>query len=321
MGRKKEKKYKKLTSRISTQKAITSRPLVNAYDVFDDSRCVAERKSKDRFILDKVLGIGGLCEVFMATDLFRVACGDKFPQVAIKRLLFQYAKDCKAQQLLVREFIVTRMLNHEGIIRCYDLHDTSYGPVISMELLEGELLSSLRLGLKDNVLPIAQSLFNTLHFMHTHRIAHGDIKPGNLMLERNSRLVLFDFNTADAEASMGVPSSAVTRSICAELCIPSYSPLYASPDRIEGAMPSTADDIFSACCTLVELAEGWHPFNKKSSLEAKKNGAVGIDLKYLPKKLQRLLRRGLSMDPKTRPASQDFCSFFDDRFFFHRIFG
>ena len=55
---------------------------------------------QNRFALDKVLGSGGLCEVFLATDLFRVSCGDNAPQVAIKRLLPQYVQDCKARYLL-----------------------------------------------------------------------------------------------------------------------------------------------------------------------------------------------------------------------------
>lgn len=315
MGTKKGKKYKK--SKGGVPKALVSSPSWRNNCPQD----VTEGKNKNRFALDKILGSGGLCEVFSATDLLRVACGDQSPRVAIKRLLPEYAKVFKAQQLLVREFIITRALNHEGIIRFYDLHETTYGPIISMELLEGELLSSLRFGLKDRVLPIAQSLFRTLHLMHACRIAHGDIKPGNLMLERNSRLVLFDFNTASAESSVGAPSSAVARSICAELSIPSYSPLYASPARLAGALPSAADDVFSACCSLIELAEGLHPFNKKTSLEAQNNGAINTAIEYLPKRFRGLLMRGLSMEHSSRPTAQEFCLFFDNRGIFHRIFG
>lgn len=311
MGKKKGKKYKKSAQKHPIGSVPVQHP-GDTYEVSDGIRGEAGGSSKNRFILEKVLGIGGLCEVCSATDLLRVACGDKSPHVAIKRLLPQYAKEFKAQQLLVREFIVTRTLSHEGIIRFYDLHETKYGPVISMELLEGKLLSSLQLGIKEKILPIAQSLFKTLSVLHTSRVVHGDIKPGNLILEWNSRLVLFDFNTADAEPAVGAPSSAVTRSICAELNIPSFSPLYASPARLGGAPPMAADDIFSACCTLIELAEGLHPFNRKTSLESSESGSIKIELKYLPGKFQDLLKRGLSPEPGQRPAAQEFCSFFDN---------
>jgi Serine/threonine protein kinase len=309
-----KKKIRKL-SKLSQQPSLS----YNINNIQDNTQRTI--KNNNRFILNKILGVGGLCEVFLATDLLRVTCGDNSPQVAIKRLLPQYAQEFKAKQLLVREFIITRSLNHSGVVRVYDLHDTPYGPVISMELLEGELLSSFKFRLGDEIIPIAKSLFETLQIMHGFHVAHGDIKPGNILLEKNSRLVLFDFNTADVETPAGTPSSSVTRSICADLRIPSYSPLYASPERLQGAAPSIADDMFAACCTLYELAEGAHPFNRKPSLEAMAYNFEDGVLKYLPKKFRTLLINGLSFEPGKRPSAQDFNDALNRKGVFQHVFG
>lgn len=210
-----------------------------------------------RFAPEYPLGAGGLCEVFAARDLLCLEHGDGAPLVAVKRLLPEYARDPAALRLLAREFFIARNITHPGVIRVYDLHDEAGALCLSMELLEGRsayaMLDRYPSGLGAAVYPLARQLFETLAALHHLGIAHGDVKPSNLMLERNNRLVLFDFNTAEAIPRPGRASSPVNQGLRSTLGLAAHSVLHASPERLEGRPPSFADDVFAACCTLYEL--------------------------------------------------------------------
>lgn len=262
-----------------------------------------------RFAPEKALGAGGLCEVFAARDLLRLEHGDGAPLVAVKRLLPRYADDPAARRLLAREFFIARNITHSGVVRVFDLHEEAGALCLSMELLQGRsayaMLERYPSGLGAAVYPLARQLLETLAALHRMGIAHGDVKPGNLMLERNSRLVLFDFNTAEAIPRPGRASSPVNQGLRSSLGLAAYSLLHASPERLEGRPPSFADDVFAACCTLYELAEGRHPFDRKSSLEAREAGMVPRPMSLRNDQRQKMLLRGLSFKAAQRPAAKE----------------
>lgn len=278
--------------------------------------CQAEQASsspgfggKLRFVPEKLLGTGGLCEVVSATDLLRLEYGDGSPRVAVKRLLPKYACNPVARGLLAREFFIARNISHSGVVRYFDLHECESGPCISMEFLSGGSLYDVAgrhtTGMGQPALPLARQLLHTLAVLHSLGIAHGDIKPANLMLERNNRLVLFDFNTAEIIPQTGRASSPVNQSLRSALHLTAYSPLHASPERLQGHPPSFADDIFAACCTLYELVEGCHPFCRKTALESMDSGRCPTPMNAWKGRLEHALCRGLSFDPCLRPCAAE----------------
>lgn len=258
-----------------------------------------------RFILEEKIGAGGLCEVYSALDLLRVECGDAITKVAIKRLQPEFAENPAAQRLLAREFCALRHLPHSGVVRVFDLYRENWGLALSMELLEGrdlnEEISEGGVGLGKEALPIISSLFETLVFLHGHNIMHGDIKPANIMRSAERPCVLLDFNTAELASTPGKASSAIGQALCQEIRIQAFSSLHASPERLQGAAPSTADDVFSACCTAYELITGTHPFKRLTATEAQ-------DRRMKPEKNSALeglywnaLTQGLSFEVSGRP--------------------
>ncbi len=262
---------------------------------------------EERFILETLLGSGGMCEVYSALDLRRVEWGDANPRVAIKRLQPELADSAQARLALAQEFCVLRHLAHPGVVRVFDLHKEPFGICFSMELLEGltihEILGRYPTGLGRAAVPFTLALLDALAFLHKHGVVHGDIKPSNVFLAPEGRIALLDFNVATATAKTGAACSPITLGLRESLHLPSYSLRYASPERLQGGSPSVEDDVFAVCCTVYEMASGAHPFGRRSSLEAMEEQVVLERPGGLTKQQWALVRKGLSFEPEPRPAA------------------
>lgn len=278
-----------------------------------------------RFVMERQLGTGGLCEVYAARDLLRLEHNDGLPRVALKRLLPPYEQNPVARRLLAREFFIARHIAHPGVVRVFDLHEERGRLYLSMEMLTGRTLYSLLehypAGMGSAALPLARRLLDTLTMLHEQGIAHGDIKPANLSLENGDRLVLFDFNTAEVSSRPGRAASRISQSLRTNLGLSACSLLHASPERLEGHPPSFADDVFAACCTIAELLDGRHPFARRTALEAR-------DARMPPPRLSmgktpegRMLLRGLSFDPAQRPTARELKAAFRPSGFAVRCFS
>lgn len=255
-----------------------------------------------RFLLQQLLGCGGVCEVYAALDLRRVEWSDASPQVAVKRLLPELTRNYQAQLALAQEFCILRHLVHPGVVRVFDLHNEPFGLCYSMELLQGRNAGEIRPGdLPGAALAtMTARFFDALAFLHAQGIAHGDIKPANLLLKSGERPVLIDFNVAAASMRKGGTPAAVV-GLRESLRVPAHSLLYSSPERLEGGPPSMEDDIFSACCTVHEVFSGAHPFKRLSPAEARQQDMVPARPPGIPPFLWPLLRRGLAFQAQARP--------------------
>lgn len=245
-----------------------------------------------RFQLQTLLGTGGMCEVYAALDLRRVEWGDTKPLVAIKRLLPEFSGNSHAQLLLAQEFFTLRHIVHPGVVRVFDLHREPFGLCFSMELLEGDSAQDWMIK-KDAQKPgknqnnadgapfdsahnppkdIAAKLFETLRHLHHNGVIHADIKPANIFLAQEGRVVLLDFNVSQVESRPGGACADMAQGLRSVLRLPAYSPLHAAPERLQGGCPSAEDDVFAACCTMYELIRGEHPFKRLTSVEAAAKG-------------------------------------------------
>ncbi len=248
--------------------------------------------AEGRFQLQTLLGTGGMCEVYAALDLRRVEWGDTKPLVAIKRLLPEFSENSHAQLLLAQEFFTLRHIVHPGVVRVFDLHREPFGLCFSMELLEGDSAQdwmikkdAQKLGINQNSAEgapfdsahnppkdIAAKLFETLRHLHCNGVIHADIKPANIFLAQEGRVVLLDFNVSQVESRPGGACADMAQGLRSVLRLPAYSPLHAAPERLQGGCPSAEDDVFAACCTMYELILGEHPFKRLTSVEAAAKG-------------------------------------------------
>lgn len=288
------------------RKTITPAPLRDAHGSRPEA---PEGEQRKRFVLEKLLGAGGMCEVHSALDLWRLEWSDKSPRVALKQLLPDLAKNQQAQIALAQEFFTLRHLIHPGVVRVYDLHSGPAGVCFSMEMLEGISLHQAHAdfpsGFGREGLWMAEKLFETLKFLHGRGVVHADVKPSNLFAEPDKRLVLIDFNISQVTAKPGAACSPVANGLRSKLKFPAHSILHSSPERLKSGLPSMADDIYSASCTVYELIAGRHPFNRISSVEAERKdltppkpvGFTGLQWKTL--------LRGLSFSAEERPDADE----------------
>ena len=145
--------------------------------------------------------------------------------------------------------------------------------------------------------PVGQALT----FAHDHGIVHSDLKPSSIFLADDGRVKVIDIgiarafrlpDAADGDATLFDASS-----------LRAFSPLYASPELIDGDEADPRDDVFSLACITYELISGKHPFGRRSA-------AVARSISQEPQKLVNLsrahwgaLRKGLSFSRAERTAS------------------
>src|SRR4029453_6390568 len=164
---------------------------------------------------------------------------------------------------------------------------------MTMELIEGRLLATI---VRDwTMLPralankILRSSALALNHAHEHDVVHGDFKPGNVFLTREEDVKIVDFG---ASAPLSGGSSR----------IPAGTPAYASPQVLSGETPDARDDVFSFACVAYELLTGQHPFQHRSSLDARDAGVTPTRAWNLSAPQWLGLLSALSWDREQRPA-------------------
>lgn len=264
---------------------------------------------KQRFKLEKVLGIGGMGKVYKALDLLKAEAKDKKPHVAIKLLNDDFKDHPEAFISLQRESSRQQKLAHPNIATIYDF-DRVGGPntpvYITMELMEGmELKDYIKKTVRpkggldfDDAYEIIKQLGSGLIYAHDRRLVHSDFKPGNAFYCNDGIVKTLDFGiaravknpvTGEAEKTLFDPGK-----------LGALTPAYASLEMLEGEEPDTRDDTYALGCTCYELLTGKHPFNKLPANKAKENNLVPPYIKKLNKKQNRALRRSVAFHRSDR---------------------
>jgi WD40 repeat protein/serine/threonine protein kinase len=252
----------------------------------------------DRYVLVKELGRGAMGAVFRAYDLTIRR------YVAIKVLLQTGSLREEELHRFRREATAAGKLHHPGIVQVHDLGKHQGRPFIVMELVDGEGLDAiLKRGPLDRARAIAVVHDVALALAHAHGqgVTHRDVKPANVLVDREGRLRLTDFGVARDLLS----SSGGTRT--GELV---GTPLYMSPEQAVGDTkwhgPHT--DVYALGALLHRVIAGIEPFADSASLpaliarvrrEAPPALGSGSDA------LDGLAERCLAKDPAARPTAAD----------------
>ncbi|MTI42566.1 protein kinase-like protein [Roseibium hamelinense] len=262
---------------------------------------------KSRFLLLKEIGSGGQSQVFKAMDLVARKAGLSTAIVAIKLMVAGEDVDPDFISLMHREARRLRDLVHPNIVRVYDMDRT--GPVhfMVMEFLEGRTLSALLRESPERKLPpnhverLVQDIGSALSFAHGKGIVHSDLKPGNIFLESSGAVKLIDFNIACPIARSIRTSEEDTLRIL--IRTGAITPAYASPQRLQGAEPCEADDVFSFALLTYLMLAGVRPFGPKNALEALEANATPGRINSVNDAQWRTICSGLALNDHDRTTT------------------
>lgn len=206
----------------------------------------------NRYIIyeDKCLGKGTFSKVYYGTTI------DKSIEVAIKKIdITKYRKNKKILKSIENEINIMNIIKkkpHPNIVNCYDVLKIGYILYIILEYCEcGDLGTLLTKPIKE---VYAQYYFTQivsgLKYLHDNDIIHRDIKPKNILLtNKRKHLKIADFGFAKYNYN-----NKPLYTICG-------SPLYMSPEIINGLQYNNQTDLWSLGMILYEMLYGFHPYN------------------------------------------------------------
>ncbi|MEO8552019.1 MAG: serine/threonine-protein kinase, partial [Kofleriaceae bacterium] len=250
-----------------------------------------------RYRIDELIGGGAMGEVFRAHD------PDLGRDVAIKLV-----RSGGSERRLLREAQAMARLAHPSVIRVYDVGTVADKVFLAMELVAGTTLATWFEGDRGwrAVTAVMRDVGRGLAAAHERGLVHGDVKPENVLIADDGRVVVTDFGlarsgTPEPAGELG-PEPALDRTATRGLA---GTPAYMAPEQlVDGATATPASDQFSYCVTLFEGLYGRRPFagnDLRELRDALVEGKLVVPARpKVPARIVRVLRRGLATDPQAR---------------------
>ncbi|MFI6499396.1 protein kinase [Nonomuraea typhae] len=247
-----------------------------------------------RYRLDTRIGAGGMGEVWRGEDIVLART------VAVKVLLPGRMDDSGFLARFQGEARAMATINHAGVVDVYDYGVSGDTVYLVMKFVDGESLDKLlaRLGriAPEPAMELIAQAASALQAVHDQGIVHRDVKPGNLLVQRDGTLVLTDFGIARSDLANRLTDAGMVLGTAA----------YCAPEQAEGAPVTPAVDIYALGVVAYECLVGQRPFDGDS--------AVTIALKHIreappplpaeiPAPVRALVETALSKDPARRFAS------------------
>jgi serine/threonine protein kinase len=268
-------------------------------------------KSIGRYEILRLLGRGGMGEVYLATDS---ALGRR---VAIKILPAALQSDTKMRGRFMNEARAVASLNHPNVITIHDLattegRDVGFPPgalYLVLEYLDGEGLDEImdkrRLSITE-CLDIAIQALEGLKVAHQNRILHRDITPSNLMLVPDGRVKVLDFGLSKLLAEGARDTSRSHRQTGEGMIVGTLD--YLSPEQALGNPLDERSDLFSFGIVFYQMLAGVHPFSGASvtQMVAKmmtKEADPWPEPDLVPESLKQIVAKALKKEPLERYGS------------------
>ncbi|GLB59402.1 Stk1 family PASTA domain-containing Ser/Thr kinase [Cytobacillus sp. NCCP-133] len=228
------------------------------------------RRISGRYKILDMIGGGGMANVYLAHDMIL----DR--DVAVKVLRLDFAEDEEFIRRFHREAQSATSLTHPNIVSIYDVGEEDSIYYIVMEYVDGQTLKQY---IQQNspveieeALEIMKQLTSAISHAHQNHIIHRDIKPHNILIDRQGNVKITDFGIAMALSATSITQ---TNSVLGSVH-------YLSPEQARGGMANRKSDIYSLGIVMFELLTGRLPFSGES--------AVSIALKHLQSETPSLKR-------------------------------
>jgi serine/threonine protein kinase/Flp pilus assembly protein TadD len=252
-----------------------------------------------RFQIIEELGKGGMGRVYKALDK------EVKEKIAIKLIKPEISADEKTIERFRNELKLARQISHKNVCRMYDLNKEDGAYYITMEYVSGEDLKSFirRAGVlgAGKAIYIAQQVCEGLTEAHRLGVIHRDLKPQNIMIDKDGNAKIMDFGIARSLKTKGITGSGVMIG----------TPDYMSPEQVEGKETDERSDIYSLGVILYEMVTGQVPFEGDTPF------AIGVKHKsvppippieknpQVPEYLNRIILRCLVKDKEKRYSSAE----------------
>jgi serine/threonine protein kinase len=246
----------------------------------------------DRFRIIRLIGSGGMGEVYEAEDVTMQE------RLALKTLRPELTGDVALIARFRRELQLSRQIAHPNVCRVsefYQLRDAAGRLLVffTMELLQGETLgrriSSLGRMAPEQVLPIIRQIAAGLAAAHVHGVVHRDLKPANIMLidegQGNTRAVVMDFGLARS-IQPGSASETRTGAVLGTF-------FYMAPEQFKGEPITSSCDIYAFGVTIFEMLTG-----RSHPMMALRSSVPGLDPRW-----EEAIHACCETDPAKRPGS------------------
>jgi|HubBroStandDraft_5_1064220.scaffolds.fasta_scaffold07324_2 eukaryotic-like serine/threonine-protein kinase len=249
-----------------------------------------------RYRIESLLGQGGMGRVYKGYDkeLNRI--------VAIKVVRQGVMGETDALNRFKQELVLASKISHKNILRIHDLGEVDGMKFITMAYVDGRDLhqiikDSAKLSL-ERVLKFATQLAGALAAAHAENVVHRDLKPQNILVDKNDQVYISDFGLAKsfAEGAVGMTQTGALLG----------TPRYMSPEQVEGKPTDGRSDIYAYGLILYEMATGDVPFTGDSTLAVmyqrikEKPKSPKLVNPSLPNWLVKIILRCLEKDPEDR---------------------
>ncbi len=251
-----------------------------------------------KYQIETLVGRGGMAAVYRAHDTVLNR------SVAIKVLEPALAIDPTAVERFRREAVTAANLEHQSIVRVFDVQEEGGLHFIAMRYVQGTTLRNI---LRDNgplpldaIVNILKPVAAALHYAHQRGVIHRDVKPGNILVEPDGTVLLTDFGIARAADSSQVALTATGQVM--------GTADYLAPEQISGRPADPRSDIYSLGVVLYEMLTGVTPFagETTASILYRQVHDRPVPLRSinprLPAELQPIIDRVLAKNPTSRYA-------------------
>src|SRR5215475_8508642 len=208
----------------------------------------------DRFEILQLLGQGGMGAVYKGRDI------ELERLVALKLIRPDLASHPEILRRFKQELILAREVTHRNVIRIFDLGQAQGIKFITMEYVEGRDLRGLihdrgKFTTEDAV-PIVLQICEALDAAHNAGVVHRDLKPQNVMVDKDGRVYVMDFGIA---RSLETPGMTQTGALMG-------TPEYMSPEQAKGEKVDARSDLFALGIIFYEMLTGISPFKADTAM-------------------------------------------------------
>ncbi len=252
----------------------------------------------ERYEIIEELGKGGMGRVYRVLD-------KKINEEVALKLIKPEIADSKTIERFGNELKMARKISHKNVCRMYHISEESGTHYITMEYVPGETLKGMIRMTKQlsvgTAVNIAKQVCEGLSEAHRHGVVHRDLKPQNIMIDKQGNARIMDFGIARSLESDGTTRPGVMIG----------TPEYMSPEQTEFREVDQRSDIYSLGIILFEMLTGRIPFEGETPISIAmkhKSQKPPHPAKFntqIPEHLSRIILTCLEKDRETRYQSAD----------------